>query len=210
MKNLLKALAALLLFFTINCKAQVTVFSDITGRPFNTRNYDGIEGSPYLYDDWMSGAVKMSSGAAYNNVYLKYNEYSGKPYFKGKEDQILEFIDPVAEFTITDKSQRFISSNGKFYELLADGGTKLLKQPLKETQQTMAYVGAPPGKVFVSADKYFTMKDGQLVPLKKDKKGVLTALANKQPEMEAYIKKESPDFKSDADLAKLFTYYNSL
>lgn len=212
MKSLLKAITVFLLFISIDCKAQVTVYTDITGRPFNVRNYDGIEGSPYLYDDWMNATVKMGNGSVYKNVALKYNERESKPYFKGKNDEVLEFVDPVAEFTIDDKgvNQHFIASSGTFYQVLADGNTGLLKQQVKEIQQSQAFIGAPPTKTFVSADKYFIMKGGQITPLKKDKKAVLAALANKQTEAEAYIKKGSLNLKNDADLVKLFIYYNSL
>ncbi|QKJ28956.1 hypothetical protein HQ865_04040 [Mucilaginibacter mali] len=212
MKNLLKATVLVLLFLAFDCKAQVTVYTDVTGRPFNVRNYDGVEGSPYLYDDWMSGTVKMSNGSVYKNVYLKFNGKEGKPYFKGKDDSVLEFVDPIAEFTINNNGadQQFISNNGAFYQVLTNGRINLLKQPVKEIQQNPTYVGAAPTKTFISADKYFILKDNKTTPFKRDKKAVTTALADKQTQIEAYLKKENPNLKDDADLAKLFIYYNSL
>ncbi|QKJ28957.1 hypothetical protein HQ865_04045 [Mucilaginibacter mali] len=208
MKNLLKATAMLLLFFAVDCKAQGNMVTDINGRPYRTKAYDDIEGSPYLYDAWMPGTVKMNYGSVYTNISLKLNEQEGKLYFKGKNDEVLEFVDPVTEFTLN--GMHFIAEAGTFYQVLADGSTKLLKQPVKEIQETKTYGSAVASKTFIAADKYFVMSNGKLTAVKKDKKAILAALAGKQAEVEAYMKKESLNFKNDADLAKLFIYYNSL
>jgi hypothetical protein len=219
MKNLIKASLIIVLFISaITSEVKAQFVSDINGRPYRLKEYTDIEGSPYLYDDWASGTVKIANAQVFSNLYLKYNELEGKLYFKGKTGEVLEFVDQVVEFTISNKiiTRHFSSYPGNkpneiaYYELLADGNTKLFKQPVKEIQEIKVYGSAVSSKNFIAVDKYYLLTGGKMIPIKKDKKSVIAGIGKKQPELEAYIKTNSLNLKDDADLAKLIEYSNSL
>jgi hypothetical protein len=210
-------ISLLFVFITgIKAQAQVTV-AEVNGQPVIVKNYVDIEGSPYLFDDWVQGSVKLANGSLYNNVALKYNQLDGHPLFRNKTGEAYEFTDAVAEFTLDYKNvtKHFITNvsgptDKAFYETIGDGKTRILKHSIKYIQEIKEYNSATGTKKFKGTEKYFLQMDGKLIPIKNDKKAILAALGKKQPELETYIKSNHLDLKEDGDLADLIIYYNSL
>lgn len=207
------------LLFTGNCMAQY-LSNDMMGSPIHTLAYENVNGSPYLSDVWEAGTAKLKKGLTYKeNVFLKYNMMDDELYFKSKTGDPLLFVDAVSEFTINSKTGEKHYKSGynidgytdrSFFEILADGSAQLLKKNKKVIIENKQYNSASVDKSFDDVSKYYVLLNGKATQVKKDKKSILTALGNKQTELEAYIKKESLNLKNDADLAKLFIYYNSL
>ncbi|WP_342647976.1 hypothetical protein [Mucilaginibacter sp. CSA2-8R] len=221
MKKTLFYLTILSLVFCLllTGRASAQFLSDnLTGRPITANAYSEISGSPYLNDTWSVGMVKLANGDTYkNNLYLKYNLLDDEVYFKGKNDETLAFVDPVKEFTIGDGSKHYRAGyegiNGfktkAFFQVIADGAVKLLKKTSVVITEIKQYSAAS-NKFFERSDLYIIYRNNKGQIVKKDKKSILSVLGDKQNELESYLKSNNINFKSDADLGKLITYYNSL
>jgi len=181
---------------------------------------DGVDGSPLLTAGWAKGVVKLTDGRTYGDILLNYNEMTDELLFKDTKGNTLNFINPVNEFkmTLADGREKIFLNGFKnipnttetsFFEVLADGTASLIKRYSKSVVESKEY-NSPAIKTFEENTKYYLIVAGQAVPVKKDKKTILTALGNKQPELETYIKTNNLNFTSDEDLGKLITFYNSL
>ncbi len=65
-------------------------------------------------------------------------------------------------------------------------------------------------KSFKDEQDYYILKNGTMTPVKRDEKDILAALADKEPQVTAFIKSNRIKVKNDVDLGKLFDYYNTL
>ncbi|WP_158828679.1 hypothetical protein [Mucilaginibacter lacusdianchii] len=214
-----------LLFVKNQAKAQTYFAQDLNGSPIREKKYTDVNGSPYLTANWEKATVQLSNGQTYN-VEVKYDLVSDDLTFKSPKGDSLSFVQPVKEFKlsyINDNQPQthlyrsgFPSTGGKttersFYEVLYDGGTKLLKKRAKSIwMETTTYGTATQTKNITDRTTYFAFKDNKMIPIKQDKKSVLAALSDKADKMEKYVKENKIDWKQDTDLAKVFEYYNSI
>lgn len=208
---------------TVN--AQQYFAQDVNGQPLRTKRYLDVNGSAYLTDSWQKATVELNDGKTYN-LDIKYDMVADNLLFKNKNGDSLAFTQPVKQFKIELLNDSrigahlfrsgFPSAGGKssettFYEVLYDGGTKLLKKRSKTVwEETNTYGSANINKNIIEKVLYFVDKNNQMIPLKNDRKSVLAVLSDKQADVDKYIKDNKLDVKQDADLAKVFEYYNSL
>jgi len=195
----------------------------LNGIAYKEQNYGDVKGSPYVFEEWNSGTVQTTKGI-FNNVKIKYSELEDQLFFKNKEDQTMQFADPVKDFTISYKKDdkdllahyrngyTNISglNNNAYFEILADGKYQLLKKTTKKVKQETVYGSTESNKSFMITTRYYIETPERGILIKKDKKSILAALSNKQAELDTYAKSNNIDFKNDDDLIKLIAYYNSL
>lgn len=182
--------------------------------------YTALVGNPYFNEDWVDGDVKLKDGSVQSGTPMKYDELQDNVYTKIGDDPA-KFKKPVVEFTITDRSGKpahfsVFPGNDKFsdiayFQVLADGKVKLLRKNAKAVSESKDGIGtAVVTRLVVDNIDYYLLIDGKAVKIKKDKKSVEAALANKQSELDNYIKANNLNLKKDDDLAKLITQYNAL
>lgn len=210
------------LVYTHTLKAQLYL-NNLNGTAIKEQNYSDVKGTPYAFDDWSIGTVQTEKGI-FNNISIKYSELDDQLFFKSKDDQTIQFADPVKGFTMsyTKDDKQFLthyrngytnipgSNNSAYFEILADGKYQLLKKTTKKVKQETTYGSTESNKSFMTTTRYYIVTPEKGILIKKDKKSILNTLGNKQTELEAYAKTNNIDFKSDEDLAKLIGYYNSL
>lgn len=212
-------LALFILIFLVKAKAQY--LQDIQGRPIMETSYTDIKGTPFLFENWMPGVVQLENGNTFNNVPLKYNVFDEKLYFKNpKNEELLEFVQPVKSFKFVALDDAGVYEKGfpaidkftgeTFYSVLYSGKEKLLNKKYKTTLEVRPYNSATTEKSFVDHSDYFLVKNGKIERIKNSKKDFLAIFSDKANEIDAFIKKEKIDFKNNADLVKVFQYYDSL
>jgi len=201
-------------FMVYDAKGQVTARNE----------YVDVTGSPYLSPDWVTGSFTLANGKSYSDMKIKYDLVKDMMYVKGGDDDLIRLLEPVKEFKLNvpvsgGMDVRFYKSgysnipnttNSYFFEVLADGKTQLLKKATKIVQVNKEYNSATATKSFEDITKYYIYADGKGTLVKKDKKSILAALGSKQTELEAYIKENKLNLKSDVGFAKLIEYYNRL
>lgn len=213
-----------LLLLCMQAKAQY--LSDYSGRPYYLKTYAEIQGSPLLSDNWVNGTVTFANGKTATAI-LNYNLYGDELLFKNPKDSaVLSFVDPVKSFSLKDAAIEECDitdlsfSSGfpviddqtakTFYLVVGEGKIKLLKCYKKKVIESKDFSSQITTKSFLSANSYYLFSNNQMVKIKPNQKAILAAMNDKATQVQDYIKKNSVNFKSDAALAKLFGYYNSL
>lgn len=100
-----------------------------------------------------------------------------------------------------------------FFEIMADGEVPLLRKTNIRVREPNYYEGIDIGSrdyEIQKSDTYYYAIGRVVYELKRSKKGVLEAFANKESEMKSFFKEENIVFKNDQDLALAFEHYNSL
>jgi hypothetical protein len=229
MMNKLITRTTLLAAFTLGLGAPllaqgVTVSGGTDHLGYVGRTYRDIQGSPFLFDNWQKGTVRLRNGTVHTSLDLKYDQVADELIFLSPTGQEQKFADRVAEFTLPAAqggSHRFFSGfapidgarESSFYELVADGPTRLLKRTTKKIVEERA----PNSNILKirqvrqHVKYYVALPDQQKLTLvRKDQKSVLTAFSNRRSEVEQYLKTQGLNLKEEQDLVKLTNYYNTL
>jgi hypothetical protein len=191
-----------------------TVLTDIKGLDVKESDPD-VQGTPYLFDDWMPGSAITETGNTYANLKLKYDIRFNQVIFLRNEDQPMLFAEPLNSFVINNMhfAKGFtpvdVQTSSTFYQVLADGKVKLLKYFRKVVEERQSY-GAPTEKKYRQSQYYYIARGNQMITVRPDKKTMLAALPGHADQLEAYIKDHHINLKDDAGAAQLVTYYNTL
>ncbi len=203
------------------CQVNGQFLKDGLGRPIKENKYINVDGSPYLFDNWLKGDVKSNDGITDKSNELKYDVVEDRILFKGEQGVEMDFVDLIVSFTLfSDEGKRNFRRFADiteyqgipFFEVLNEGEKLiLLKKAIRSVMYNKAYGSATTTKSFSQTIKYYLLKnDGSYVRIKKDKGAIMAALADKAAEMDLYLKTNKTDFRKEEDLGKLFTYYNTL
>lgn len=191
------------------------VVTDIKG--FNAKEIDSdVQGTPYLFDDWLPGFVATETGKTYDNLKLKYNIRFNQLIFLNQDNEPLSFREPIKTFTVNNLNfaKSFPSvdtqTTSSFYQVLADGKIKLLKYSKKVIEERQTYGANAVEKSYHKMQSYYIFKDGQMIKVRADKKAILAALPDHASQLDAYIKDNKVNLKDDAGMAQVITYYNAL
>lgn len=218
------AVIALLAIFAIKKLSAQTFQNQINGTTAQTKDFSDIKGSPFSSDSWVKGIVTLSNKKVYSNLDVKYSEYEDKLFLKGKNNELMDFNDKVEDFTLkftkSDNQELVHYRNGysniagtsteAFFQILVDGKVQLLKKTSKKVQVQNEYGSITSNKSFTATTKFYIVTAEKATLIKKDKKSILSALVDKQSELETYAKTNNLDFKNDEDLVKLINFYNTI
>ncbi|GAB3515719.1 hypothetical protein [Emticicia fontis] len=217
MKNTMKQFEKLLIVFCLaygTANAQIAVSSDILGgTPMTGQSYVNVKGSPYLLENWEKGSITTASGKKYENLDLKFDQVINQVIFQDIDGSMKAFSQPIAAFTIgkdLNAHEFYRGPDGIFYEKLAEGKITLWKKNHKTIIDEKPYGSATVQRNVLNNNTYYTGELVQLVKIKNDKKSVLELLADKAADVEAFIKKEKLNTKTENDLVRVLMYYNGL
>ncbi|WP_432712987.1 hypothetical protein [Pedobacter sp.] len=202
----------------------VTVSGDGQGIYFVGNTYSNLTGSPYLYEDWAKGYVKLANGTVYRDLFVKYDQVKDELIFLNEKKSPQLFSQPVTEFTIVninegvETKRTFINgfqsmgdANSKtYYELLVAGNTKLVKHISKKVVEERGNGSILVNKQVKETAKYYLSMADNLYPIKRDQKAILVTLKSKATELTSFIKENNLNLKKDGDLITLIYYYNTL
>lgn len=220
----MKFLIIVLTLCSLAVHAQFTVipYGDTQGTPLREIKYENVSGTPYFLDIWSKGKVTTKSGKHFVDIPLKYDIMNDKVIFKGDDGNIMDFLEPVSTFEITDAnlSNSYKFTNGlpitdglnasSFFQVIANGKISLFKRVYKKITESKDYGSATVNKSFDSYSAYYVLQNGNLSKISINKKSLIGLLPNKEQEITDYLKKEKTDFKQDSDLKKLFEYINKI
>ena len=216
-------IATLLSISAHTADAQFKIGQDIVGTPYDSRRTDGYIGNEYLYPDWTIGHVLQEDDKFFNNMLLKYDMFNDRVIFKSNDDIPMAFKYPIKEFQIIHKKSlnepMILFKNGfpevgkyntkSYYQVLTEGKTTLVKKPYKSVIESIPYGESEKKKIFVANEIYFLYHKGQMIKFQKSKKNLLDILADKKPQLIAFMNDNKLDMKSDQDFVNLVNFYNS-
>jgi hypothetical protein len=179
-----------------------------------------FEGSPLLSEQFVGGQV-FSSGKKFTDVSLRYNIFNDQMEFRQKEVTYALYPEPRISKIILGAETYVVEKyeiKGKMaYGYLAriDSGklTVFSKKVVRftEAQEAKALESSgKPAKFTRAADVYYYKIGNGEVSKLGSLKNLIESLPDKQKEVAGYAKDERLSVKSETELKKLATYYNSL
>lgn len=186
----------------------------------STASASKVKGSPYLFDDWNTTAIIISKDKKkYKLPGINYDAKLDQIVAKISSDSLFSFNPQGIEQVLINKRsfKRYLDpelGRNCFYEVIASGddfellkrNTKAIKEgvfnPLTQTKQTP--------DTYILSKKYFVRRNDLLeeLPLKKNK--VMKVFADKSDRVKQYVREHKLSLTDDADLQKIFIYYDSI
>lgn len=209
--------------FAQYANAQGNMDGRIPGRPFVPEASKNIDGSPYLYKDFSKGSLLLDDNKTIvNNLQIKFNVFRGTLTYNDENGIEMVPNNPIRRFTIENNGKISIFQSGfpaidkwdsnTYYEVLNQGGeTFILKKLSKTLISKKEYNSAKVTDSYLDDVKYYVFtKSKELVKFKTDKKSFASYFGDKEVALMDYVRENKISLKTDADLGRLFDYYNSL
>ncbi|WP_181843655.1 hypothetical protein [Emticicia sp. BO119] len=197
-----------------SANAQIAVSGDaLGGTPLAGQSYMNVKGTPYLLENWEKGSVTLASGKKFENLDLKFDQVINQVIFQDMDGSMKAFSQPIIAFTIgkdANGHQFHRGLDGIFYEKLLNGRITLWKKNHKTLIDEKPYGSATVQRNVLNNFTYYVGELTQLTKIKTDKKSVLELLADKSSDIEAFIKKEKLNPRTENDLVRVIMYYNGL
>jgi hypothetical protein len=183
-------------------------------------NVEDVEGSAYLNEEFINGAVILATGAEYSDIPLRYNVYNEQIEFRNHKGDVFNINNPASINKLTIGPSKFIyvkyirSKNEihLFAEVIAEGKLSLLKHHrinLQPAKQAETHKAAQPPKFVKIPSEYLIKKEDGNVQLIKNKKELLNILSDKSKRIEEIIDREKLSVKVEGDLKRIVEFYNS-
>lgn len=198
-------------------------FSQTTESPSQGSEYDGVAGSPYLFDDWVNGTVYYKNGRVVNQFKLKLDVCRHYPLMEFKGQTFAPQVSSITSFVLYPKNSKdsMVFRKGfpaigtynteTFYEVLSTGKTTLLHFLERAIIEHKELLSSGNKKFFEDQDQYFLLSNGQMLQLVTDDK---EKLAKQFPDHEAallkYMNDEQLKMRSAEDFKKFVVKYNEL
>ena len=191
--------------------------------------FEGVYGTPYLYQDWAKGIVIMTSGDTLKDQDLKFDIYQDQLLAINKRtgQTIIPMPDVLRSFVIVDSlnhahlflntlSNEVDDERGRkgFYEVLFQREYLLLSKHRKsyvKANYTGAYSANRPYDEFKTETKRYSMitKEGSYIQLKRGQKGVLKSLDD-DGTLKKIVDEKKLDLKREEDLIELIIAMDSM
>ena len=198
--------------------AQETDVLMTNSRKVEEDRYEGVKGSPYLFKEWRKGKIISVDAATIEGVLLNFNgETKGFEIKKG--NSFIE-LDPkwyIRVLVAAETPDEYITFQKNFLPPLTNEFTRVVYKGAnfrvvehfisKIEVKVINNVGKNEElKKFYSKRNYYLIKEKKATLLKLKKKSLFSFLGHKS-ELDSFSKKEKLKLSSEADLIKLFTFY---
>jgi hypothetical protein len=180
--------------------------------------YAGIEGSPYLFEDWAYARIKLVDNRNFDSVLLKINLFENKIHFKDNNGRERMIAIQVKEVEIKDESSKwnhtlFVSGYGEdknvFYQVLADGKKIGYLKPISIVKREYKVFNAPNQKKFeLQEGKLSLFAHGVMYEESKNCSSLMAAFGN-DSKVNSFVSANDIKCNKEKDLKKLVDYYNS-
>ena len=193
-----------------------------TSNMMYTRQYEDIQGSPFLYDQWMKGKIYLNDGASFNTLRFKFDAYNNK-FIVNKNDTSFETSPAVqqVQLYLSDDTSNVLTfrkgfavnadiNENKFIQVLASGKITLLKRNSKKLEEYTEYGNAAKLKRFHTITQYFVSGQLQYQEVTLTKKNLENLLSVQWPQVQAYLTKNKLNGKDEKSWSAAINYFNSL
>lgn len=193
-------------------------------RSFDNR-YQGIKGTPYLFEEWVPGEVFMKNKQTITIKEFNYNCYTNEVAYLDPSSKAVMLINKnnIEQFYMLSGADTLV-----FFQVqLEENAIPIFAQVLYKGESTLyrvyekEFVKADYEGVYSAGRKYdefddnsdlYLSKPDDAIPgkVKKSKKQILAAFPEAEKELSAYMKAEKLNLKQEEDLVKLLKYFDSL
>ena len=187
------------------------------------KRFEGIQGNPYLKDEWSDGKIIFSSGRILNQFKLKFDCVNNKLLLKfsgstfAAESKVKEFMIYQKEGRRTD-SMLFrkgfpsfgLGNNETFYRVLSEGKVMLLKLYTKNILEEKQMPTSNVQRRFVEQESFFIFREGVMYEIRKEKGSLPEILTDRSEEIKKFIAENQLKMRSEEDFAKVVNKYNKM
>lgn len=198
--------------------------NDANGRPLYVHTDYSIEGSPFYYPEYCTAVLKVQNGKTYSGVKVKINLLDNSIVYDagdGKEMVATSAIEQIRLYNCSEPSKNQVLVSGMpgvdkqdskaWYIRLDSGSVHLLKYIQVIYRDTKYYGSNLTTRVFEQKESYYAYSsDKGMVRLARDNEVVMAVLAGRKKQVQDFVAANEIRCKKEADLVKLFQYYNSL
>ncbi len=176
----------------------------------------GIEGQPYLFNEFYKGMV-VYEGITYNNVDLKYDRVKDELILRHPNGlQVILFTPRVQLFKLQDRKflnvprtqvKRDVFEG--FYELLSEGRVNLFVKRSTELEEKIT--SGSIHKQFIGKNSYMASANGNFYRIKNDN-ALFELMPGIKNDAKDFLKQQGVSFKANPELAliSIAEYYNQL
>lgn len=204
--------------------------SNLTGvvKTFDNR-YEGVKGSPYLFDEWTEANVAIKGDKIYTDVRVKYDILEDNLLYKNTKGSVyvinagsvdyVELKKPVSGKNLIIKSSITLGAapgiTNKFYFPLYEGPNiqlvKMIEKNLIKASYKEAYSAGRTFDEIKTKEVYYFLRSGEPAEkVKLNKKQLLSLFGAQKSAIEAYVKEANVDVNSEEGWIKVLVYYESL
>ena len=176
-----------------------------------------IDGSYFADDEYQSATLITTNGTEMPDMKVKLDLKNNKVYFLNNQGQEIESGTPIKRILFTDRQT--VYENGfppvnkqdelSYYRVLVSGKASLLLFTKFSESQYQEPRSSFVKTEIVKTTEFFGASANTITRLSKPE-DIVRVTIDKTQEITDYIKKEKIKIKNTDDLAKVFTYYNSL
>lgn len=182
-----------------------------------------VDGTPYLYDEFIAGTIATNDSLLYDNIFLRYNIYNDEMEFQLNVQNEVRIIGNPRDFlffSINDKVFNYFTFVEKnrpqhgYFEVLNQGRCFVLVRRnivFAEREEARAYSDAKPPRFEKMQDQFY-LKFGDKLPVRVRlrRRSILEVFDDKRHEINNFIRQERLSFRNVDDLVKVADYYNRL
>ena len=227
MKKSIFFILAVLFLISIQLKAQshytVRQLNEMVGSVNSAKvalgTISGVDGTPYLYDDFKTGDVYYDGKYKIEQIPLQFNLVNDQFEYKYK-NVLMAFSDSDHIDKIVIDDEVFIYLKGK-QENEVSGFVKIwnkdlpavltkMKSEFKEQEDVKPFEESKPPRFERAADRHYIMMSDTEVTRIGSVKKLIKFLGTHQNELSTFAKKEKVSSGDPEELAQLLDYFHSL
>lgn len=186
---------------------QADRFYDISGQPFFPVHYENVNGTPYLFDDWMVSRITLKGGRILDqvktNLHLMTKELH---YLDARGNIMIANGDFIELLEVSGKQFIAHSPAGTFFEVLAPGNAMLLKQYYKVLMETKPYNSATVEKNFILQEQVFLFYGGKMTEI--NRADDLLQVLDTDHSLEHFVKSAGLKRKSKESWIRMVGHFN--
>ncbi len=178
--------------------------------------YNDLKGSAYLNESWVYGTVVSTANEQTSNLPIRYNTYADEFEFLQGEKAFSITAANVSKIQYGAKTFVYLFGDNKgYYEVLQDGKASLYNKyytTLKRPSYNAAIdIGAKSDEIVQMTALYVKVGESDVVNIKGTNTKTFAKLFGEQEgKIASFMKAEKLKTKSEEDIKKVLTYYNSL
>lgn len=183
--------------------------------------YEGVEGSPFYFDNWQKGKIYPESNSdPIEEVLLNFNGYTKSFEIKkgsrciALDEQWYQKVEIEQKGNLLSYQKGLLPKyNNQFTRAVFLGTTFQIVQEFHvslTTREKQIYGKVNEVQSFYPHRNYYFVKNGQGNLLKLKKKSILAFFPTYKSRLERYAKKSKLKWNSEQDLVRLFTYYEEI
>ena len=190
--------------------------------------YEGVRGTPYLFNEWKPGNVYLRDNKLIKNVNIKYNIYTDDLLYLNSTSGDSLIIDRtmIWKFEIIDDTAGHIvvmeevnikpekDDNAMFARILYNGRSKLILKHSKifiRADYKGAYATGNKYDEYIDKRQYYLITDeNNIHKIKLNKKSVIKLLPDKETKIKAFISSHRMAMDNENDIIRVLEYYDSL